>query len=88
MEIALRTTEFRLLMAVFQKLGTNIYALTCLRRDEFFDIRVAKTFEAFSRKFAKPLNLTPARLLAGHQAAVAAQNRQADTAASKGETNG
>jgi hypothetical protein len=88
MEVASRTAEFRMLMAAFQKLGTTIYALTRLRRDEFFDTRVAKTFEAFSQKFAKSLNLEPARLLARHQAAVASQNSQARAAASGDENHG
>ena len=88
MEVASRTPEFRGLMSAFQKLGTTIYALTRLRRDEFFDTRVAKTFEAFSQKFAKPLKLDPARLLAGHQAAVASQHGQARAAASGDENNG
>jgi hypothetical protein len=81
-----RTPELRVLMPAFQKLGASIYALTRLRRDEFFDARVAKTFEAFSQNFAKPLNLEPARLLATHQAAVASQNNQARTAAGGDES--
>jgi hypothetical protein len=60
-------------MPAIQKLGTNICALTGLRQDEFFDARVAKTFDAFSQKFAKPLNLNPVRLIARHKAAVASQ---------------
>jgi hypothetical protein len=87
-EVASRTPELRVLMPAFQKLGASIYALTRLRRDEFFDARVAKTFEAFSQNFAKPLNLEPARLLATHQAAVASQNNQARTAAGGDENNG
>ena len=75
-KVASRTPEFRVLMPAFQKLGTTIYALTGLRRDEFFDTRIAKTFEAFSQKFAKPLHLDTARLLAGHQAAVASLRSQ------------
>ncbi len=71
LDVCSRTAEFRALMPAFQKLGTNIYALTGLRQDEFFDARVAKTFDAFSQKFAKPLNLDPIRLIASHKAAVA-----------------
>jgi hypothetical protein len=70
-DVASRTAELRTLMPAFQKLGANIYALTGLRPDEFLDARVAKTFDAFSQRFAQPLKLDPGRLLASHQAAVA-----------------
>jgi hypothetical protein len=77
-DVCSRTAEFRALMPAFKKLGTNIYTLTGLRQDEFFDARVAETFDAFSQKFAKPLNLDPVRLIASHKEAVASQKPQSD----------
>jgi hypothetical protein len=74
-----KTGEYRGLIAAFQNLGSTIYALTRLRRDEFFDTRIAKTFEALSHKFAKQLSLDPVRLLANHHAAIASQDGQAGT---------
>jgi hypothetical protein len=82
-DVASRTAELRTLMPAFQKLGANIYALTGPRPDEFLDARVAKTFDAFSERFAQPLKLDPGRLLTSHQAAVASMRSQSDSATAR-----
>jgi hypothetical protein len=69
LEIGAQIAEYKALMPAFQKLGTAIYAQTGLRRDEFFDPRVMKTFSALSRRFSQPLKLNPDRTNAGHKAA-------------------
>lgn len=71
-EIAVDSSEYKLLMPVFQKLATAIYAQTGLTQDELFDVRIMKTFDALSQRFAQPLKLNPDRMNARHKAVVAA----------------
>jgi hypothetical protein len=72
LEIGGQIAEYKALMPAFQKLGTAIYAQTGLRRDEFSDTRVMKTFSALSRRFSQPLKLNPDRMNAAHKVAAAA----------------
>jgi hypothetical protein len=64
--------EYQTLSASFQKLCTDIYSLVCLQRDEFFDDRVMRAFEALNGRFAKPLCLDTEIILQSHSLTVKA----------------
>ncbi|WP_439573837.1 hypothetical protein [Phreatobacter sp.] len=71
LEIVAHHAEYNTLMAAFNKLGLSIYEHTGLKKDEFFDPRILKTFDALSKRFAEPLKLSPTKINANHKKAIA-----------------